>query len=221
MSNMARSDEIDDLVSTVRDFVSHKEQQMLKAADRLVLLPDQRVSAEVAAMEAAEDALAHYMSDTGPDASNVLMLDTEKPANRAGLEATIAELEAAVTARSEDWEPDEGEEFAQAAWAVSAFEAPDAPIVEEETAGLEAEPDLEEYTTAQAEDGDDAREGLDAADTADVVPGLDQEALRALVVAAVHDELGGELGERITQNVRKLVRREINRVLASQEMDQE
>jgi len=48
-----------------------------------------------------------------------------------------------------------------------------------------------------------------------VTAGLDADALRALVIATVHEELGGELGERITQNVRKLVRREINRVLAS------
>jgi len=50
---------------------------------------------------------------------------------------------------------------------------------------------------------------------ANVTAGLDADALRALVIATVHEELGGELGERITQNVRKLVRREINRVLAS------
>jgi hypothetical protein len=50
--------------------------------------------------------------------------------------------------------------------------------------------------------------------------GLDEKTLRALVVATVHEELSGEFGERITRNVRKLVRREINRVLASRELGQ-
>ncbi len=46
---------------------------------------------------------------------------------------------------------------------------------------------------------------------------LDAEALRPLVAALLREELQGPLGERITRNVRKLVRREIQRVLMSQE----
>ncbi len=48
---------------------------------------------------------------------------------------------------------------------------------------------------------------------------LDEEALRDLVAEIVRKELQGALGERITRNVRKLVRREIHRALASQELD--
>ena len=48
---------------------------------------------------------------------------------------------------------------------------------------------------------------------------LDEEALRAMVAEVVREELTGPLGERITRNVRKLVRREIYRVLSSQEFD--
>lgn len=47
---------------------------------------------------------------------------------------------------------------------------------------------------------------------------LDEDALRALVSDIVREELQGPLGERITRNVRKLVRREIQRALASQEL---
>lgn len=47
---------------------------------------------------------------------------------------------------------------------------------------------------------------------------LDEEALRELVADIVRKELQGALGERITRNVRKLVRREIQRALASQEL---
>ena len=48
---------------------------------------------------------------------------------------------------------------------------------------------------------------------------LDEEALRDLVSDIVRSELQGALGERITRNVRKLVRREIHRALTAQELD--
>lgn len=48
---------------------------------------------------------------------------------------------------------------------------------------------------------------------------LDEEALREMVSEIVRQELQGALGERITRNVRKLVRREIHRALASQELE--
>lgn len=45
------------------------------------------------------------------------------------------------------------------------------------------------------------------------------DALRDLIAEIVRQELAGELGERITRNVRKLVRREIRQMLASDEFD--
>lgn len=48
---------------------------------------------------------------------------------------------------------------------------------------------------------------------------IDEEALRELVSEIVRQELQGALGERITRNVRKLVRREIHRALSAQEFD--
>lgn len=48
---------------------------------------------------------------------------------------------------------------------------------------------------------------------------LDEEALREMVADIVRQELQGALGERITRNVRKLVRREIHRALTSHELD--
>ena len=48
---------------------------------------------------------------------------------------------------------------------------------------------------------------------------IDEETLRRLVIDIVRQELQGPMGERITRNVRKLVRREIYRVLASQEFE--
>jgi len=48
---------------------------------------------------------------------------------------------------------------------------------------------------------------------------LDEEMLRELVTDIVRQELQGALGERITRNVRKLVRREIHRALASHDLE--
>jgi hypothetical protein len=48
---------------------------------------------------------------------------------------------------------------------------------------------------------------------------LDENSLRELVADIVRQELMGALGERITRNVRKLVRREIHRALTAQELD--
>lgn len=237
MSKPAQPDEIDELVSSVRDFVSHKEPQRSresKAADRLVLTAEQLVVDEVV----VEEPIFIEESDE-IEPSNVLVLDTKKKSETVNLEATIAELEAAVTAQSDDWEPDEGESFEQSAWAESAFPSAenDSPIEDEnaESAGpelvevptesdLEAEelfadpvPELEAEPAPEPELEQKA-ETLVATEVQE--NGLDEEAIRALVLDIVHEELSGELGERITRNVRKLVRREINRVLASRDMGQ-
>lgn len=65
-------------------------------------------------------------------------------------------------------------------------------------------------------------EGVEATDETSAEPGadaLDEAALADLIAECVHRELQGELGERITRNVRKLVRREIHRALAMRDFD--
>lgn len=48
---------------------------------------------------------------------------------------------------------------------------------------------------------------------------IEEEALRALVAEVVREELSGDMGERITRNIRKLIRREIHRALLVKEFD--
>ena len=48
---------------------------------------------------------------------------------------------------------------------------------------------------------------------------LDEAALQDIVRQMIREELQGELGERITRNVRKLVRAEINRALIARDLD--
>lgn len=62
---------------------------------------------------------------------------------------------------------------------------------------------------------DEAAKSILAAD----VDVLDEDVLRDMVADIVRQELQGALGERITRNVRKLVRREIHRALATQDLE--
>ena len=68
---------------------------------------------------------------------------------------------------------------------------------------------------ALAED-DQPGAGLDAGDDA---MRFDEDVLRELVRDILREELAGKMGERITRNIRKLVRAEIGRALATQDFD--
>ncbi|MBT5822329.1 MAG: DUF2497 domain-containing protein, partial [Rhodobacteraceae bacterium] len=75
----------------------------------------------------------------------------------------------------------------------------------------------EAVETAQAELSTNASETL--LENEEIASVVDEEALRDMVSEIVRQELQGPLGERITRNVRKLVRREIYRALAANELD--
>ena len=61
------------------------------------------------------------------------------------------------------------------------------------------------------------RERVDTApDSAGALP-TDPEALRLLVAEIVREELHGVMGERVTRNMRKMVRNEVARAIASRE----
>jgi len=167
----------------------------------------------------------------------------------SSLESTIAELEAAIGQQDGEWEPDgsEFEEDADAEAALSGpvldlhAETAGIPAVKEDVLILEevaeaedakvilepANPELvgfpAEEIAAKAVDHaiEDVVEdaGSKVENPADNLRTVDQDALRDLVGTIVRQELQGALGERITRNVRKLVRREINRVLAAQDFD--
>ena len=49
--------------------------------------------------------------------------------------------------------------------------------------------------------------------------GLDEDYLRGLIREVLREELQGQMGERITRNLRKLVRREIQRAFASDQFE--
>lgn len=82
----------------------------------------------------------------------------------------------------------------------------------------EAEPLIHAGPDAGADDddADDDAVGLFSAGDEAVI---DMEMLRDLVAEIIREELQGPLGERITRNVRMLVRREINRALESRHLE--
>jgi hypothetical protein len=68
-----------------------------------------------------------------------------------------------------------------------------------------------------ARSGEILTEGMAAPDaTVQSAPILDEEALRAVINAIIREELQGELGDRISRNLRKLIRREMGAMLAEE-----
>lgn len=92
------------------------------------------------------------------------------------------------------------------------------PVAEATADAAEAAPDRGDiYGDELAPDPD--QPGTALAEKAAPAALIDPDMLRDMVSQMIREELQGEMGERITRNVRKLVRREINRVLSAQEFD--
>ncbi|MFT7594460.1 MAG: hypothetical protein ACI8R4_001781 [Paracoccaceae bacterium] len=163
------------------------------------------------------------IADTDEDAADPWHRPVDAPVDvefdrTAALSAKIAALEATIGQTQDQWEPDGeiGDDYAGTK--VETIEWQDHDIDEDSTVEplrptpLHPEPVAE--VPFQAKPDDDSRDTLVADEAI-----LDEESLRELVADIVRQELQGALGERITRNVRKLVRREIHRALTSQELD--
>ncbi|WP_050602000.1 hypothetical protein [Ruegeria sp. 6PALISEP08] len=143
------------------------------------------------------------------------------------LSAKIEALEAAIAQTEDQWEPDGDSEDAY-----SGTPSQSLPWnVEEEFAAAASLDSVEvEQTDAPAEDEDVhvqaefirsprvESEVIEEAAEDEMTIDMDEEALRALIAEVVRQELQGTMGERITRNVRKMVRREIARALAAKEL---
>ncbi len=117
-------------------------------------------------------------------------------------------------------EPDHEEpEVAEAADPEPEEDAP-AQFSSSRTHEAVSEPEIAEDPAAETvfhEEGDEDIAAVDLADFDEAV--IDEEMLRDLVAEIVRQELTGTLGERITRNVRKLVRREIHRAMLTRDFD--
>jgi len=141
------------------------------------------------------------------------------------LTAKIAALEAAVGKIAGSWEPDGDEVVELAATQMSTMaweddvelDAKGAPFTGAE--GFEQSQEPPQYDDIARDEADDAEKPSIAAAFGGDDQLMDEETLRELVSEIVRAELQGALGERITRNVRKLVRREIHRALTAHEME--
>ncbi|MGR3759915.1 hypothetical protein ACUXV3_07240 [Roseobacteraceae bacterium NS-SX3] len=152
--------------------------------------------------------------------------ETSSPPKRPGISAVvrkIAELEARVARARDQWEPDGQSSDPYAGTNIQTLEWEDHQ--DEPDTEAEAEAAIHAHAADPGDAGSDAAAVAEDAETGaepEALAGedtyLDEDSLRELVAAIVREELQGALGERITRNVRKLVRREILRALASQDL---
>ncbi|BDW84469.1 hypothetical protein [Roseicyclus marinus] len=87
----------------------------------------------------------------------------------------------------------------------------------EPVTGADADSDMDEDDDLDVEDLGDDPQPFSFPETEDGI--LDEETLRQIVADVVRAELQGVLGQRITRNVRKMVRREVRLALAAQELE--
>lgn len=200
-----------------------------------VVEPDESFTPAEAETEAAADQADESPAETpetaeaddaSGEADTVDAAADDQPADDAGsesagddLEHQIAELEAAVSRTFSEYEPAIAEEVEdEGATAVlntrraqmfgaAGFE--EAEVVEETPA---EEPAAERQHSESRPDPI-----LPTNDDQDLY--LDEDALRELVATFVREELRGRMGEKITQSVRRMVRREIHRALSVRELD--
>ena len=245
MSKPVSNTDVEDVLSSIRRLVSDNKGQGVSsstpdAADRLVLSPQQRVpendvlrlqphdavhlpdadrdeskddrnaAPSLSDMAASDDGSKHSEADEGQEPVPSSQTRSGRSLGVNELTAKIAALETAIAKTSDQWEPDgiskddyAGTEASGMAWPDTAdLDATTTPV---ETPEGEADAPVEQAAPTPVSPIDDQI--------------LDEEALRDLVSDIVRSELQGALGERITRNVRKLVRREIHRALAARDLD--
>ena len=161
-----------------------------------------------------ENDLARVMAEVArkeTEAVDAEEVEAEAP-EAAPVSVQAMSLKEIVTDTVEDMSDDISDDIAEEAMAE--LTAPDTPpFVFRSQAGSRTEAD---HSFEYAPNDDDAGKASRLTPEEAL---LDEETLRDMVSEIVRQELQGALGERITRNVRKLVRREIHRALASQDLE--
>lgn len=194
MSDGMTNSEIEDVLSSIRRLVSEETRYPFRS--------ERRAQPEPAAP------------------TDKLMLTADFRVGLPSLGGKVAVLETALSAHGGEWEPD-GSEVAPSAYLSEPLPeaAPEAPAEAASAAAElpppdEAEPALQPVLprlTLQAETQSGLFDEPDAAE-------LDEEALREMIRELIREELQGALGERISRNLRKMVRAELNRALAGRDL---
>ena len=188
----ARFDDLDAVLSTLEFDPEPMVSPMARAARTEI------EDAEILEDEATDDSLERMFASPEPQAEDPEAIVEPEPLPKA--ETGAADLVEDST--PEALQPD-GD-----ATADMTSDLTDDPLA----AAQEAEELLSFGSDDMAEDDPEAPKGDEAEGLL-----LDEQILRDMVSEIVRQELQGALGERITRNVRKLVRREIQRALQSQD----
>lgn len=243
MSEPLTSVEIEDVLSSIRRLVSDDMRPaprtgVAPAGDKLILTPALRVVSD------GEPAVPEAFVPEAfvPEALVPETFVPEAPmAENVGIEQVVASLSAAVQ-RDDEWEHEADEALPQDTlsqdWSLPADdtapqevpgwaqEAVDDPEPAEPAMSGTVEPDpvwaaaAEARVIAELEGYDaDAAPAAGGIFAADDPLSYDEQVLRDMVREIIREELQGGLGERITRNIRKLVRAEIARALATQGME--
>ena len=209
--------ELNDMVSDADDQPIGESETLEAAAEvedtealAVADVPAEEKSSEVVETEV----LATSENPVEKDAADAIEAEAEtfetpiaQPAEPAAGAMTVEETETETPAEPAHDPLVLGPEFAETEKAPAPVAAEKAVVdkaVEEEPVVTHAAPSKEE----------EAPVDLTADETV-----LDEDTLRELVADIVRQELQGALGERITRNVRKLVRREIHRALTAQNLE--
>jgi hypothetical protein len=228
MSDPVTDADIEDVLAQVRRLVLQAAPRepartgpRAPARTRLVLTPAQRVGEGPAGAtspgEEPGNGPAPKLAQAHTPEAPLLLSDPLVGGSRRAEEAREIEIAVGMGA----WEPD-GSEAAE--WTLGGVLGEDLDASPEASAPAvfrrrahgvgpaEADPSLVRPVAAAPSTAPPSPER-----SAQAVPALDEDVLRALVVEVVRAELRGELGERITRNLRKLVRREVFRALESRD----
>ncbi len=144
--------------------------------------------------------------------------EDEKKDLAGSLSAKIEALEAAIARTEDQWEPDGESNDAYSGTPTGAVEWP----VEEVQTQPEDDQDAEEESPATFIRDTRDEQAAEAARPDDLdepaAQALDEETLKQAVAQIVRQELQGTLGEGITRNLRKMIRREIAKAIAEQDV---
>lgn len=204
MSDPAKSIHVEDVLSSIRRIVTDETASAVDASvsapsapERFILTPALRVPRELAvapkAQMAAPLALGQYRREDVPKAPD----RDDAQIIHGNSDPFLLQAEHMI-----------------AAGPAEACEG----MADDETG---AEPRSREPHAHDANTGTQETATADADRTArlEQLAQVDPDMLRSMVAEIVREELQGPLGERITRNVRKLVRREINRAMTAHEFD--
>ncbi|MGQ0564862.1 MAG: hypothetical protein ACT4OK_07295 [Gemmobacter sp.] len=242
MSEPMTSGEIEDVLSSIRKLVSEDLRPLprgtspvasLPDADKLILTPALRV------VEGQTEALATQAASDG-----VADQPAADPARRLRLDTVVASVAAQVSPPEGGWEAETGDVTVTRLMRtmpprpLSADAFPDVAAEDDTGEGrgvtgaetVAADPAAGLHFARQAQragrgelddDGDDAPDAAPtgtAATAQGPLADIDVQALADLVRDILRDELQGALGERMTRNIRKLVRAEVARIAAARDL---